>query len=70
MLERMKQQPIPEPTEELNARSNADNQFSNFDRAFRAVMSVPKAEILKREARDLHRNALRRAKKTKSKQIT
>ena len=56
-------QPIPEPTEELKARCNAENQFSNFDRVFRAVMSVPKAEILKREARELHRNTRKRAKK-------
>ncbi|MFZ1072187.1 MAG: hypothetical protein WAO21_02010 [Verrucomicrobiia bacterium] len=59
----MKEKPIPEPTEELKAQCNAENQFSNFDRVFRTVMSVPKAEILKREARELHRNAQKRAKK-------
>lgn len=61
----MKQKPIPEPTQELKAQCDADNQFSNFDRAFRKVMSVPKAEVLKREARELHRNARKRAKKKK-----
>ena len=59
----MKEKPIPEPTEELKAQCNAENQFSNFDRVFRTVMSVPKAEILKREARELHRNAQKRAKR-------
>ena len=59
----MKEKPIPEPTEELKAQCNAENQFSNFDRVFRTVMSVPKAEILKREAREMHRNARKRAKK-------
>ena len=60
------EKPIPEPTEDLKALCNADNQFSNFDRTFRAVMSVPKAEVLKREAKELHRNALKRARKKKS----
>lgn len=64
----MKEKPIPEPTEELKAQCNAENQFSNFDRAFRAVMSVPKVEILKREAREMHRNAQKRAKKKRMKQ--
>ena len=62
----MRQTPIPEPTEELKAKCDAENQFSNFDRAFRAVMSVPKAEVLKREAKELHRNKRKRAKKKKT----
>jgi len=65
----VKDKPIPEPTVELKARCDADNQFSNFERVFRAVMSVPKAEVLKREAKEMHRNARKRArakKKTKS----
>jgi hypothetical protein len=64
----MKENPIPEPTEELKAQCNADDQFSNFDRAFRTVMSVPKAEILKREAQELHRNARKRVKKKRTAQ--
>jgi hypothetical protein len=62
----MKQKPIPEPTEELKAKCDAENQFSNFDHAFRTVMAVPKAEILKRETRELHRNARKRAKKKRT----
>lgn len=62
----MKEKPIPEPTEELKAQCNADDQFSNFARAFRTVMAVPKAEILKREAQELHRNARTRAKKKRT----
>jgi len=42
-----------------------DNQFNNFERVFRSVMSVPKAEVLKREAKEKHRNARKRAKKKK-----
>jgi hypothetical protein len=61
----MKDKPIPEPTDELIAQCNADNQFSNFERVFRSVMAVPKAEVLKRERKDLHRNARKRARKKK-----
>jgi|SRR5579859_1922838 len=46
----MKDKPIPEPSEELKAQCNAENQFGNFERVFRSAMSVPKAEVLKREA--------------------
>jgi hypothetical protein len=59
----MKDRPIPAPTEELQAQCNADNQFSNFERVFRKVMSVPKAEVLKREAKEKNRNARKRARK-------
>jgi hypothetical protein len=62
----MKTKPIPMPTEELKALCNAENQLSNFGSAFRAVMSVPKAEVLKREAMELHRNARKRTKKKKT----
>jgi hypothetical protein len=62
----MKQQPIPKPTEELKAQCNAENQFNNFERAFRMVMSVPKAEVLRREAKEKHRNAKTRASKKTS----
>jgi hypothetical protein len=61
----VKDKPIPEPTEELRAQCNADNQFSNFERVFRSVMSVPKAEVLKREAKEKHQNARKRARKKK-----
>lgn len=61
----MKEKPIPEPTEELKAQCNAENQFSNFERVFRKVMPVPKAEVLRREAKEMHRNKRRRARKKK-----
>ena len=56
------EKPIPEPTEELKAQCDADNQFSNFERVFRSVMSVPKEEVLEQEAHDLRLKALKRAK--------
>lgn len=62
----MKDKPIPKPKAELIAQCDADNQFSNFERVFRKVMSVPKAEVLKRETREKHRNARKRARKKKS----
>jgi hypothetical protein len=58
--------PIPDLTEELKAQCNAENQFSNFERVFRTVMSVPKAEVLKREKKELHRNARKRAQRKKA----
>jgi len=61
-----REEPIPQPTEELKAMCDGDNQFANFDRVFRKVMSVPKAEVLKQERRELHRNARKRAKKKRS----
>lgn len=62
----MPEKPIPEPTDDLKALCNAEDQFANFDRVFRRVMSVPKAEVLKQEKRALHRNALKRARKKRS----
>jgi hypothetical protein len=61
----MKDNPIPKPDAKLIAQCDADNQFSNFERVFRKVMSVPKTEVLKREAKEKHRNARRRATKKK-----
>ena len=61
-----REQPIPQPTEELIAKCDAENQFSNFDLVFRKVMSVPKAEVFKQEKRELHRNARKRAKKQRT----
>jgi hypothetical protein len=52
-----------EITEELKSKCNAENQFSNFELVFRKVMSVPKAEVLRREAKEKHRNARKRTKK-------
>ena len=51
----MKAKPIPKPTEELKAKCNADDQFDRFDRVFRAVISVPKAAMLKEEAKQKRR---------------
>ncbi len=61
----MKEKPIPKPSPELIAQCDAENQFSNFERVFRKVLSVPKAEVVKRETREKHRNARKRAKKKK-----
>jgi hypothetical protein len=61
----VKEKPIPQASEELTAQCNAENQFSNFGRVFRKAMSVPKAEVLKREAKEKHRNARKRARKKK-----
>jgi len=36
---------------ELNTRCEGQDQFEKFDCAFRASLTVPKAEILKKEAR-------------------
>lgn len=61
----MMDKPIPKPSAELIAQCDADNQFSNFERAFRTVMSVPKAEVLKREKKEKYRNARKRARNKK-----
>lgn len=53
--------PIPKPSSELIAQCDADAQFSNFERVFRKVMSVPKADVLKREAKEKRLNAKKRA---------
>jgi hypothetical protein len=62
----VKNKPIPHPTDELNAKCDANNQFSNFERVFRSVMAVPKTEVLKQEKKELHRNARKRARKKKA----
>jgi len=49
---------------DLNARCDGPNQFEKFDRAFRASLTVPKAALLKEEARIKRARARkRRAKK-------
>jgi hypothetical protein len=58
----MKDRSIPEPTKELKAKCDADNQFERFDRTFRSVISVSKADMLKAEAKQK-----RRRKKAKRK---
>lgn len=60
------EKPIPKPDDELQALCSADDQYDNFERVFRKVMSGPKAEVLKREKKEKHRNARRRASKSKS----
>jgi hypothetical protein len=57
------EKPIPKPDKKLKTQCDAENQFSNFDRVFRSVMSVPKAEVLKLEAKEKHRNIRARARK-------
>ena len=49
---------------ELGARCEGPNQFENFDRAFRTALTVPKAALLKEEARQKRARAKKRAKKT------
>jgi hypothetical protein len=49
---------------ELNARCEGPNQFENFDRAFRRSLAVPKAAVLKEEARQKRARAKKRAKKS------
>jgi hypothetical protein len=49
---------------DLNARCEGPNQFENFDRAFRASLTVPKGAVLKEEARIKRARARKRAKKS------
>jgi hypothetical protein len=48
---------------DLNARCDGPNQFEKFDQAFRASLTVPKAALLKEEARIKRARARKRAKK-------
>ena len=48
---------------DLNARCDGQNQFRNFDQAFRASLTVSKAAVLKEEARIKRARARKRAKK-------
>jgi hypothetical protein len=54
----------PGITEELQAKCNAENQFDDFDRAFRKTLTVSKPAFLKEEARLKRARAKKRAKKT------
>ena len=48
---------------DLAARCAGPNQFDNFDRAFRATLTVSKAALLKEEAKIKRSRARKRAKK-------
>jgi hypothetical protein len=48
---------------ELNARCGGPNQFEKFDQAFRHSLTVPKAALLKEEAKIKRARARKRAKK-------
>jgi len=52
-----------ETIKELSARSEGPDQFQNFDRAFRASLTVPKSAVVKQEARLKRARARKRAKK-------
>lgn len=56
----MKNRPIPEPSKELKAKCDADNQFERFDRLFCSVISVPKRDVLKEEAKQKRRKKAKR----------
>ena len=48
---------------DLSARCAGPNQFENFDRAFRSALTVPKAAVLKEDARWKRARAKKRARK-------
>ncbi len=47
---------------ELSARCEVPDQFQNFDRMFRHSLTIPKASVIKEEARLKRLRARRRAK--------
>jgi hypothetical protein len=49
---------------DLSARCAGPDQFQNFDRAFRTALTVPKAAVLRDDARWKRARAKKRAKKT------
>jgi hypothetical protein len=55
----MKAAPVPPAPE--------GTPFENFDRLFRAVVSVPKSEVEKEEAKERVKNRRKRAKKQAAK---
>jgi hypothetical protein len=59
----MKPQTQAETIADLDARCAGPNLFENFDRAFRASLTVSKEAILREEARQKRLRAKRRAKK-------
>jgi hypothetical protein len=48
----------------IAARCDGPDQFQNFDRAFRHSLTIPKAAVVKEEARQKKARARRRAKPT------
>lgn len=48
---------------ELAARCEGPDQFENFDRAFRQMLTVPKAAVLKDDAKWKRARAKKRARK-------
>jgi hypothetical protein len=44
----------------------AETPFQRFDRAFRAIISVPKAVVEKEEAKERIRNARKRARRKRA----
>jgi ribosomal protein S6 len=52
-----------ETINELSIRCDGPNQFENFDRAFRASLTVTKKAVVKEEARLKRARAKKRAKK-------
>jgi hypothetical protein len=46
----------------IAARCDGPNQFDNFDRAFRHSLTIPKAALLKKEAKQKKSRARKRAK--------
>jgi hypothetical protein len=62
----MKPQTQAETIADLNARCAGPNQFENFDRAFRASLTVSKEAVLKEEARQKRLRGKRRARKSAS----
>jgi len=59
----MMDKPIPKPSPELIVQCDAENQFSNFERRIPLRHVRSQAEVLKREAKEMHRNARKRARK-------
>jgi len=63
----MKNQPTQADTiADIAARCDRPDQFSNFDRAVQASLSVSKEAVLKEEARQKKSRARRRAKKSEA----
>lgn len=59
----MKHEPTQAETiSDLAVRCDGPNQFENFDRAFRATLTVSKAALLKEEAKSKRARARKRAK--------
>jgi hypothetical protein len=51
-----------ETISELAARCEGPNQFENFDRAFRQMLTVPKSSVLKDDAKWKRARAKKRAR--------